>query len=312
MSVAALAWAFEQCEGITATEKLVLLSLADHADVDGQCWPSKKRLAEKSMCDPKTVQRALKKFRDNGMIRVEERFRNDGTQTSNRYFLNLNSSVQGGTHEPPKGDELIPQGGTDSSPRETSVEPSGETDLSHYSSNSSKEAKTPEANVNPPPETPNRYSEMEAFYWVWHQFIDAVWRFDGNKPPYPYHYPAIPRYRRSFAAMDAKGELPEYGDLIRALSLMVRAEEFRNREGQLSRIPDITRFIREKIWETCDNWDVSKRKPYVVFQKLGEGEYALGGQKLTISMDDRNFEELYVRGMTAMGGYGELHATASS
>jgi len=48
MSIDATRWAWRQ-EGITASEKNVLLSYADRAGEDHTAWPSKKRLA-KDIC----------------------------------------------------------------------------------------------------------------------------------------------------------------------------------------------------------------------------------------------------------------------
>ena len=44
MSVRAMAWAFEQRVG-SPMAKLVLLKLADHADENGECFPSIGRIA---------------------------------------------------------------------------------------------------------------------------------------------------------------------------------------------------------------------------------------------------------------------------
>lgn len=48
--------------------KLVAVVLADHADRDGLCWPSYRRIAERSGLDERTVRRHVKVLLDLGVI----------------------------------------------------------------------------------------------------------------------------------------------------------------------------------------------------------------------------------------------------
>lgn len=77
MSIEALNWAWEQPVAKAAT-KLVLLSLADHANSDGECWPSMKRIAERSDISPRHVSRAIEELVELGLIEKANRRRHGG------------------------------------------------------------------------------------------------------------------------------------------------------------------------------------------------------------------------------------------
>ena len=54
---------------LPATEKLIALALADHANDQGICAPSFSRIAWKCGISRETVKRALRSFRDAGLVR---------------------------------------------------------------------------------------------------------------------------------------------------------------------------------------------------------------------------------------------------
>ena len=85
MSVKALTWAFEQ--PINATEKVVLLALADHANEHGVCWPSVSILMKRANVGERTVQRAIQSLEGAGYLTRERRARDNGSDTSNLYRL---------------------------------------------------------------------------------------------------------------------------------------------------------------------------------------------------------------------------------
>jgi predicted transcriptional regulator len=73
---------------IDATELAVLLHLIDHWwEDDTMPFPSKKRLADRLGVSDKTVQRAMKRLEDEGLIKREARSHASGGQASNRYDL---------------------------------------------------------------------------------------------------------------------------------------------------------------------------------------------------------------------------------
>jgi hypothetical protein len=70
--------------GITPTQKLVLLALADWANDEGLCWPSINRLAAKSCLTPRCIQKTIRSLEDCDLIRREE-----VTGKGNRYWITL-------------------------------------------------------------------------------------------------------------------------------------------------------------------------------------------------------------------------------
>ena len=78
--------------------KFVLMALADACDEEGYCWPSIPTLAKKTCLEDRSVQRILNQLKADGLLRVEPRYRQDGSPTSNGYRLRLN----------PPGDTLSP------------------------------------------------------------------------------------------------------------------------------------------------------------------------------------------------------------
>lgn len=93
MSVKALTWAFDQ--PISATDKVVLLALADHANDLGECWPSVSLLMQRACVGERTVQRALQSLEESGFIVRERRRRENGSDTSNLYRLMFTKVSQG-------------------------------------------------------------------------------------------------------------------------------------------------------------------------------------------------------------------------
>jgi len=77
VSIEALNWAWEQPVS-KAANKLVLLALADHANSDGECWPSMKRIAERSDISPRHVSRAISELIDLGLVEKANRRRHGG------------------------------------------------------------------------------------------------------------------------------------------------------------------------------------------------------------------------------------------
>ena len=92
MSVKALTWAFEQ--PISGNDKVVLLSLADHANDYGECWPSINRLSQRARVSVRTVQRCLAELENAKLIVRETRNDPNGRSTSNMYRLCISEQVR--------------------------------------------------------------------------------------------------------------------------------------------------------------------------------------------------------------------------
>ena len=102
MSNKAQAWAWQVEIGGVA--KLVLVALADHADDKGICWPGARGLASKCGVTERTIRANLKQLAEQGLIEAEERKRDDGSQASNRYYLNMEISSPQGVNASPQGE----------------------------------------------------------------------------------------------------------------------------------------------------------------------------------------------------------------
>lgn len=92
MSISALNWAFNM-RGVSVSQKVVLISLANFADEAGYAFPSIKTIADMSCVSESSVRRALSDLVDAGILRIDYRFRADGSQTSSGYFLSLTPPV---------------------------------------------------------------------------------------------------------------------------------------------------------------------------------------------------------------------------
>ena len=65
------------------------MALSDAADDDGICWPSVTTIAKKCNVSTRTVRRGLQSLIETGLLVSEPRYRNDGSNSSNRYRLQL-------------------------------------------------------------------------------------------------------------------------------------------------------------------------------------------------------------------------------
>jgi len=109
MSIKAMNWAWEQ--RLPPNSKLILMALADSADEDGKCWPRVRLIAEKCCASERTVQRVLKELEERGFLHIERRFRGDGGQSSNAYYLCLESPpINLSPPHPTPSDRLAPGG----------------------------------------------------------------------------------------------------------------------------------------------------------------------------------------------------------
>lgn len=86
MSIRATNYAFS-IGGISPTQKLILLTIADSADDLGHCRPSKGRIALYTGVSERTVQRAIKFFVSQNILTKQSRFTQERRQTSNLYIF---------------------------------------------------------------------------------------------------------------------------------------------------------------------------------------------------------------------------------
>lgn len=86
MSVQAITWAVS-FDAENATEKAVLLILANYSDGNGVCFPGQQNIARQASCSDRSVRRVLDNLEERGIIRRVMRRRGDGTRTSDRIIL---------------------------------------------------------------------------------------------------------------------------------------------------------------------------------------------------------------------------------
>lgn len=112
MSVQCMAWVLAESP-TTGTDRLVLLSLANHANELGQSWPSVATIAREANASERAVQRSLANLKQAGAITVQvnaapdERIPKD--RRPNLYRI---LKVRGDVHGTPRGDA----GGSDGVP----------------------------------------------------------------------------------------------------------------------------------------------------------------------------------------------------
>ncbi|MFY9074977.1 helix-turn-helix domain-containing protein [Malaciobacter mytili] len=73
------------------TAKLIYIAIADFANDDGECFPSKGKLAEKASVSMSTMKYYLRAFENLGIIKTEQLYRNNGSKSSLLYKINIES-----------------------------------------------------------------------------------------------------------------------------------------------------------------------------------------------------------------------------
>ena len=88
MSAKAMGWALEQKTALPV-DKLVLIAVANFAGDDHSSHPSRKTVADMAMCSLDTVDRALKRLEESGLLTKTARVHEKGGPASNVYTLPL-------------------------------------------------------------------------------------------------------------------------------------------------------------------------------------------------------------------------------
>jgi hypothetical protein len=88
VSIEAINWAWEQ--PCPATQKLVLVALADHADNQGSCYPSIGRVAVRCGLSRRAVQKAIRGLATTSLLTIQEH-----SGSRHTYALNLRTSFTG-------------------------------------------------------------------------------------------------------------------------------------------------------------------------------------------------------------------------
>lgn len=87
MSVRVMALVWDST--VPAPERFTLLALADRADEDGVCWPSRATLARKCRTSESTIRKHLKTLEAEGVLHIQSRRIEDRHNDSNMYRIDL-------------------------------------------------------------------------------------------------------------------------------------------------------------------------------------------------------------------------------
>jgi hypothetical protein len=88
LSVQAITKALE-VRGVSSSEKLLLLVLANYADENFRCWPSQSRLADETGLTDRTIRACLASLEARGLLSRQPRSRRDGSQGTDIITLDL-------------------------------------------------------------------------------------------------------------------------------------------------------------------------------------------------------------------------------
>ncbi|RJQ25125.1 helix-turn-helix domain-containing protein [Candidatus Parcubacteria bacterium] len=74
-------------EELPSRAKTVYMYLKDRSNADGECWPAIKTIARDTSMSVSTVKRALADLMQHGFLRKERRYRENGGNSSNKFYL---------------------------------------------------------------------------------------------------------------------------------------------------------------------------------------------------------------------------------
>ena len=72
---------------LPARAKTVYMYLKDRSDAKGECWPAINTIARETSMSRSTVKRGIADLVRCGLLTKEPRYRENGSNSSNRYFL---------------------------------------------------------------------------------------------------------------------------------------------------------------------------------------------------------------------------------
>lgn len=130
VSIRALNWAWS-VQGVTSTQKFLLVALADFADEEDACFPAQDRLASMIGTARETVSRNLGALEEVGLISRSRRSRVDGSRTSDRFVLAVGQCAES-SRDPASGPMCASRGDnvTQTGGREPSLNHQGTTNPS--------------------------------------------------------------------------------------------------------------------------------------------------------------------------------------
>ncbi len=210
--------------------KVLLISICNYADDQWKCWPKVETLAHDTECSKRTIQRALTKLSELGLIQVEPRFDSKGKQIQSMIYLkrgegdNLSPLPVGGDKNGQKGPGWVTElcrgeGDTTLSPlNEPSIEPS--------KIEPSKKDSIPSLSLR---------DEAERF------FVDQFW------PAFPKRFGSNPKEpaKKKIVALILKGEKPE--EILSGVQRLYSAMQRSDKIGT-EFVPMALTWINRKQW----------------------------------------------------------------
>lgn len=121
MSIALMTAAW-RLRDLSPTQKLVLLSLADNANDQGECYPSMKQISERTGLTDRAVRAAIRSLESAGIVQSSAR---SGTSTVYLLTIEPRNDVPPRKHVPPRK-EVPPTPEPDSAPPRNDVPPTPE------------------------------------------------------------------------------------------------------------------------------------------------------------------------------------------
>ena len=74
-------------EELPSRAKTVYMYLKDRSNADGECWPAIKTIARDTSMSVSTVKRAIADLMERDLLRKERRYRENGGNSSNKFYL---------------------------------------------------------------------------------------------------------------------------------------------------------------------------------------------------------------------------------
>jgi hypothetical protein len=147
---------------LSQSQTLVALALADHADDNGECWPSIDRIATKARLQRRSTQVIIRHLEELGLITVQ---RGGGRYQTNRYTFHI---VKGALNAPLPTEKGAATNQETVQPQTQRVQPQGQNGAAATAPKSS-------ITIKEPPEEPSGLNSQ-----AWEKF--KKYRTDIRKP----------------------------------------------------------------------------------------------------------------------------------
>ncbi|MFG1247630.1 helix-turn-helix domain-containing protein [Xanthobacter flavus] len=240
MSLEASAWAKRQFPG-NVSAKATLCAIADYADEHGECWPSRRQLADDTNQSVETISRRLRDLEQAGYIERSERTRENGSRTSDHIRLLMSRAAD----TPPRQSDEAPLVNLTRPPCQSDEAPLVTADEAPSSLLTRPEPSIEPSEGNIPPNPPMggvaRVSSEEKGKEASGEAETAFDAFIAAYPSDPSHAPHEARRPWSTLTQAERAKammaLPRYVDHVRATKRLLRSP---------------ASYLRSRIWENAE------------------------------------------------------------